>query len=183
VSAYGKGNKFYIGDFDDELPEIFPKVIRATREQAEIDGGHLEFYINSFGGHAHDAQTLVSLMEIAKNHGLVVRTIVTGVAYSSGSYVSVAGSEGERYMTRAGRTLLHYGFIGAYASTPTEADREHAYMKSWLSQTVNHYAEYTKLSKEELKEYMDHDSWFLDFNKSKRYGICDKPLDKFYLAK
>jgi ATP-dependent protease ClpP protease subunit len=183
VSAYGKKNKFYIGDFDDELPEIFPKVIRATYDQAEVENGFIEFYINSYGGNGHDVMTLVELMEIAKSHGIIVRTIVTHAAYSAGSVAAVAGSEGERFMARNGSHLIHYGYSWTYATGPVEAARDAKQQQKWFKNLTDHYAKYTKLSVEELKKNMNNDNWWLDFNRCKRYGVCDKPTDQFYLAR
>lgn len=182
MTAYRKDNHFYIGNFDDELPEIFPKFIKETHKQAGIEGGHLDLYINSYGGWSHDCHTMINLIEVAKAHGVVVRTMVTGVAYSSGSLVAVAGSIGERYMARTATHLIHFGQTWDWTTGPVEQERVNLQAKRFFKQTREHYLKYTDIPEDELDKGLAVDSWFLDYAKCKRWSICDEPLDKFYLA-
>lgn len=174
-------NVFYISEFDKDMTDylVIP-FYRAIAEQAKLDDGHIDMYVNSYGGDTHLAFHLVSMMEMAKAHGVLVRTIVTDTAMSSGSIVSVAGTPGERYVAKDASLLVHYGFIySGEVSTPLQVRRNREYHETHFKHILKHYQKYCKIP--DLEDKMNDDNYYITGMQAKRWGMADKFLDKFLL--
>lgn len=177
---YHTGNVFYVSEFDKDMTDYFMiPFYRAVEEQAEA-AGTIDMYINSYGGDTHQAFHLVSMMEIAKGHGVTVRTIVTDTAMSSGSIVSVAGSPGERYVARDASLLVHYGYVySGEVSTPLQVQRNREHHEKHFSHILSHYEKYCSIPN--LSDKMNDDNYYITGVQAKRWGMADKFLDKFVL--
>lgn len=179
MSAYRKGNVFYIGEFDGEMEQnILTALVTETQKQSELRDGRLDLYVNSYGGVKDIADHVVQLMEVAKAHEVTVRTIITGAAYSAGSMVAVAGSEGERYMAKTSLHLVHYGASMIASRSPVEAERNHTVDKLFYRQVKNHYRNYCEIPDDILDAGLDIDMWHITYAEAKRWKMCDKPLDR-----
>lgn len=182
MSAHHDGrNTFYIGEFDEEMEQnIIIPLTHAVKQQAELRDGRLDMYVNSYGGNAHLLMHVVELMELAKRNDVIVRTIVTGAAYSAGSMLAVAGSEGERYMAKDAMHLVHYGNTGNRSEdTPLQTQRRYTADQIMFKQVIDHYNRYCNIP--DLEENIQDDNWYITAAKAKRYGMVDKYLDKFEL--
>lgn len=182
MSAYHDGrNTFYIGEFDDEMEQnIIIPLTHAVRNQAELRDGRLDFFINSYGGNAHVMMHIIELVELAKRNDVVVRTIITGAAYSAGSMLAVAGTPGERYMSKDAMHLVHYGSTGGSSeATPTQTSRVHDANQIMFKQVIDHYNKYCDIP--DLKKNIQDDNWFITSTKAKRWKMVDNYLDKFEL--
>ena len=179
MAGHFKKNHFYIGEFDGGMEEILPPLSIEIERQAEYRYGVVNLFINSYGGNADIANHMVSLIEIAKSHDVTVRTIVTGAAYSAGSYVAVTGTPGERYIARHASHLVHYGTITALAGTPTQQDRAHEFNRMWFKQTIEHYGKYAAIPN--LADHINDDGFYIPAVKCMRWKMADKYLDKFVL--
>lgn len=177
-------NVFYISEFDKDMTDylVIP-FYRAIKEQVEEyphGGGRIDMYVNSYGGETHLAFHLVSMMELAKAKNIIVRTIVTDTAMSSGSIVSVAGSEGHRYVAKDASLLVHYGYIPvAEVTTPLQAQRNRVYHETHFNHILRHYERYCDIP--ELEDKMNDDNCYITGTQAKRWGMADKFLDKFDL--
>jgi ATP-dependent Clp protease protease subunit len=180
LAGYNKRNHFYIGEFDSGLEEILPALSLEIEKQAGEKDGNLDLYINSYGGNADVANHFVSLIEIAKNHGITVRTVVTSAAFSAGSWVAVTGTPGERYISKHAAHLVHYGTIGSASGTPMQHDRAAEFAKMWFKQTISHYNEYSNIPN--LAEEIKDDGFYIPAVKAIKWGMADKYLDKFALV-
>lgn len=182
LSAYHDGrNTFYIGEFDEEMEQnIIIPLTQVVKNQAELRDGRIDMYVNSYGGNAHLLMHVVELMELAKRNDVIVRTMVTGAAYSAGSMVAVAGTPGERYIAKNAMHLIHYGNTGASAeTTPTQAARQHDANQAMFKQVLDHYTKYCNIPN--LEENIQDDNWYITSTKAKRWGMADQFLDKFEL--
>lgn len=180
MSAYHDGrNTFYIGEFDGDMEaNIIMPLTAAVKQQAELRDGRIDMFVNSYGGNAHVAQHVVELMEIAKREDVVVRTMVTGAAYSAGSMIAVAGTPGERYIAKDAMHLAHYGAIPSDDNTtPLQAQRNHAAAQMFFKQMVAHYEKYCCIPN--LREQLLDDDWYITSSQAKRWGMADKFLDKY----
>lgn len=178
MAGYHKGNVFYIGEFDAEMEEtILVPLVTQTQKQSEC-GGRLDLYINSYGGVLEIVQHVLGIIEVAKGHGVRVRTIITGAAYSGGSMVAVAGTVGERYMNRQSLHLVHYGASAAAARSPVESERNHKVDQRFFNLVKKHYRDYCDIPDEVLSEGLNSDMWHITYTEAKRWGMCDKPLDR-----
>lgn len=179
MAGYNKKNHFYIGEFDEGLEEMMPALSLEIERQANEKAGVLDLYINSYGGNSDVANHMVSLIEIAKAHDIVVRTIVTSAAFSAGSWVAVTGTPGERYIAKTAAHLVHYGTIGSASGTPTQQERAAEFAKMWFRQTLSHYNHYCDIPN--LADEINDDGFYIPSIKAVKWGMADKYLDKFTL--
>ena len=177
-----EGNNFTIFDFDDNLEQsVILPLIDETKRQAKLKDGSINLWINSYGGYRHLVFQIISLVEMAKRNGVVVRTIVNDIAYSAGSILAVTGSPGERYIERTAEHLCHYGFTGSNESTPAQVERNYAQKNEGFKKILNHYKKYTDIP--DIEMAMNDDSFYIPAAKCIRYGLADKYLDKLELEK
>lgn len=173
-----EGNVFFIGDFDDSLErEVAIPLTKEIQKQKKYRDGQIDLYINSFGGYAHLVMHLVELVELAKREGVTIRTIVPSVAFSAGSMLAIAGTPGERYISKSGEHLVHYGSTGSVETTPTQIERYRAWKDRDFKNTIKHYQKYTKIPN--LEEHLKDDGFFVPARDCIKWGLSDKYLDKF----
>ena len=180
---YQEGNSFLVSDFTDamETDVVFP-FIEEVKKQSKVVNGYIDLHINSFGGYAHLAESIIAWIEKAKQNGVVIRTIVSGVAYSAGSMVAVAGSPGHRYINLGSDHLMHYGTaIGLSESTPEQARRVNTKKDSDFKRASAHYVGYTKMDKNEVEALMRDDYAFIPAKTCIKLGLADKYMDKMSL--
>jgi ATP-dependent protease ClpP protease subunit len=177
-----EGNVFLIGDFDDSMEgDIIIPFIRQIQHQTRLVDGRIDLYINSFGGYAHLAFQLISLVEMAKRENIIVRTIVPDVAYSAGSLLAVTGSPGYRFIERKANHLVHYGTAGgSNESTPEQLQRIFEEKGRHFKKMRQHYLDYTNIPPEELDRLMNDDMAFIPAAKCIRWGMADGYMDKFF---
>lgn len=181
ASFHDNRNTFYVGDFDAQTEEMLGlPLILAAKQQAGLAGGHIDMFVNSYGGNAHVAFHIVEAMEMAKSAGVVVRTMVTSAAYSAGSIVAVAGTPGYRYIAKSAKHLAHYGFTEmGKNSTPREAQRNHGYEQEHFKQVLNHYKKYCDMP--DLEHNLLEDAWYIKASDAKKWGMADQYLDRFLI--
>lgn len=182
MAGYHDGrNTFYIGEFDGQMEEsLMIPLALAVKQQSNLVDGRLDMFVNSYGGNANIAFTVVELMEMAKREGVIVRTMVTSAAYSAGSIIAVAGSPGERYIAKGAQHLAHYGFAPrGEDSTPLQAQRNHAATQVFFKQVVAHYNKYCDIPN--LEENLLEDDWYITSVQAKRWGLADQYLDKYQM--
>jgi len=173
------GNVFHLTDFDDNMEQtVVLPLYREIQKQSSLREGYIDLYINSFGGYRHLVFELISLVELAKRNGVIVRTVVPDIAYSAGSILAVTGTPGERYIERGGEHLLHYGFTGGGGeSTPEQVERNTIQKREGFKKIYKHYDKYTEVPG--LKEKMNDDSFFVPATSCIKWKIADKYMDKF----
>lgn len=177
---FNDDNIFFLADFDDTMEaSIVLPLTREIQKQRRLVDGRIDLYINSFGGYKHLVFNLISLVEIAKREGIVVRTIVPDIAYSAGSILAITGTPGERYIERTGEHLIHYGSTGSMETTPEQAARNFAQKQASFKSILNHYKKYTDVPAAELDRLMNDDSAFIPANKCIKWGLADKYMEKF----
>jgi ATP-dependent protease ClpP protease subunit len=182
---YHFDNVFYITEFDKDMTDYlvipFTRAIKEQVDKAHRETAYIDMYVNSYGGETHLAFHLVSMMEVAKAAGVIVRTIVTDTVMSSGSIVSVAGSKGHRYVAKDGSLLVHYGYIPvAEVTTPLQAQRNRVYHETHFDHILRHYNTYCDIP--DLVDKMQDDNYYITGAQAKRWGMADHFLDKFDLS-
>lgn len=180
MGIFNEGNVFTLFDFDDNMEANVPlALIEEIQKQRQLRNGRIDLYINSFGGYKHLVFQIISLLEVAKRDGVVVRTIVPDIAYSAGSILAISGSPGERYIERGAEHLVHYGSTGSHETTPEQAARNFAQKQTSFRAILNHYKKYTKIPHDELDRLMSDDSAFIPASKCIKWGFADKYMEKF----
>jgi ATP-dependent protease ClpP protease subunit len=174
---YNDGPVFYLTDFDDAMEgNIVVALTREIQAQRMFKKGHIDLWINSFGGYGHLVDHLIELVEIAKRDGVKVRTMVPAVAFSAGSMLAIAGTPGERYISRGGEHLIHYGSIGSVETTPEQIARFTAYKTRNFKAALSHYKKYANVP--DLDNHMLDDGFFVPAQKALKWKLADQYLDK-----
>jgi ATP-dependent protease ClpP protease subunit len=176
---WNEDNLFILNDFDDAMESniVLDLTLEVQKQMGRTDG-QIDLWVNSFGGYAHLVHHIIELIEMAKREGVVVRTVVPSVAFSAGSMVAVAGTEGERYIARDAEHLIHYGrAMGSQEETPKQVERWAAYKARDFKRAITHYQKYTDVPN--LDTEMMDDGFFIPANKCIRWGMADKYIDKF----
>lgn len=93
-----------IGEFNEDMADNFE-----TLMQVAISNNHnmVVVRIHSPGGSVYALNRMLSTMEIAKQSGMIVATMCTGIAMSCGSILLAMGTLGHRYCSRHSRVLIH----------------------------------------------------------------------------
>jgi len=119
----------------------------------QLDVDLINVYINSYGGFVSEAWAIHNALE---RHKAKIRTVCEGFACSAASLIFMAGDE--RIMLDTSVLWIHnvQSFaVGDYKKLQSEA--EGAKKLNELSMQV--YLEHVDLSKEELAEMMDKETW------------------------
>ena len=179
--TFVNGNTFFISDtFDDEMRNV---VIWNLEKQIEDlktkKDATITFYISSHGGDGFLVMDMVNLFEYAKSWGIKIRTIVTSHAYSAGSILAIAGTEGERYISRNAEHLAHYGtFDGRRKHTPVQSTREHERNLRWNETMIAHYEKYAKIPN--IRKELADDGFYIPADKSIEWKLADKYFEELF---
>lgn len=157
--------------------EVLVPLAKEIQRQARYKDGKIDLWINSYGGYRHLVFNIISLVELAKRSGVIVRTIVPDIAYSAGSILAVTGSPGERYIERTAEHLMHYGTTGSADETPEQVDRNYRQKKAAFSKIYKHYEKYSNVP--DLEQMMNDDAFYVPAVKCIKWGLADKYMDKF----
>lgn len=170
-------NVFFITDFDDDLEHniVLPLTIEIVKQSKEKDG-RIDLYINSHGGYGHLVYHLIELVELAKRNGVIVRTIVTHNAFSAGSMLAITGTPGERYISRAGAHLIHYGSIASFETTPEQIARYTKYKNAFFKSNLDLYKKYSNVPN--IEDAISDDGFFVSAAESIKWKLADKYMDR-----
>lgn len=102
-----------------------------------------------------------------------ITTLVTGIAASMGSILSLAAAPGKRYATPSAKIMIHQPLIpGVIQGQATDLEIRAKEILKMRDQIINIYAEATGKPKEEIAKVIDRDTWF-DANEAKNFGLLD----------
>jgi ATP-dependent protease ClpP protease subunit len=173
-------NKFYIGDFDDELEnQIIIPLTKEIGNQADKRDGTIDLHINSAGGYSHLVFHLIELVALAIYNGVTVRTSVPNMAFSAGSMLAITGSPGQRYIGRHAEHLVHYGAIMSMETTPNQIERYRRFKERNFKATVAHYRKYSNIP--DLDQQMLDDAYFIPAKDCIKYKLADKFMERLEL--
>lgn len=175
------GSDIYIlGVFDEDINQyVIPKFYSLIKSEVEKKKPKITIHINSQGGYAAVLDALVSLVELAKSHGILVETIVTGMAYSCGSMLAIIGTKGHRYISEYSEHLVHLGSGGARVTTTLQLARNSDYLKRHFERLIAHYKKYSNVPK--LREHMKDDDFYIPSDMCIKWGLADKFLSEMKL--
>lgn len=169
MPSYADGSRFFINEFDESMGLMMLELVEAAHGKDKW----LEFWINSEGGDASRAFSVVELMEVAKRRGKEVYTNVLHDAHSCGSIVAVAGTKGLRKVAKRGNYLLHYGQIDVVATGPVELKRiMDANARHFLG-LYTHYLSNTDTDSDTLDEFLSHDNYYMPADVAIELGFAD----------
>ena len=139
------------------------KLARDLEQYDQID--NIDVFINSNGGSVSEG---LAIYNILQRHPAKVTTYCDGFACSAASVVFMAGDE--RIMSNASLLMIHNAWM--YAEGNAEELRKLADdLEKITDASVNAYMNHVNISRDELKEMMDNETW-IDSDEALEKGFC-----------
>lgn len=126
----------------------------------------INVHINSYGGEVAEGLAIYNAL---KNHKAKVKTYCDGFACSIASVIFMAGDE--RIMNKASLLMIHNAWIDYVSGNANELRKQAEDLDVITQASVNAYMEHVNISEEELKSYLDNESW-LDYKQCLEMGFA-----------
>lgn len=128
------------------------------------------FIINSPGGAVDSGFAIWDQIKLLRSP---VYTLVTGLAASMGSLLSLAASKGKRFATKHSRIMIHQPLIaGIIRGQATDLDIQAREMLKTRAIIVEKYAEATGKDKGVIEKAIDRDNWMTP-EEALEFGLLD----------
>lgn len=139
-------------------------------------GKPILFVINSPGGSVDSGFAVWDQVKMITSP---VYTLVTGLAASMGSVLSLVASPGKRFATPNARIMIHQpSIMGVIKGQATDLDiQAKEILKTW-NQLVDLYVEKTGQKRELVEKKLDRDSW-MTAQEAKDFGLLDKIVKNY----
>jgi ATP-dependent Clp protease, protease subunit len=108
-----------------------------------------------------------------------VYTLISGLAASFGSLLSLAAGKGKRFATANSRIMIHQPLIsGVIQGQATDLEIQAEEMLKTREMIVDIYADATNKTKAEIAKAIDRDNW-MTAQEALSFGLLDKVIDKY----
>lgn len=108
-----------------------------------------------------------------------VYTLVTGLAASMGSLLSLCAKKGYRFATPYSRIMIHQPLIsGVIKGQATDLDIQAKEMLKTRAVIVDLYSEATGKDKKTIEKAIDRDNW-MTAEEAKSFGLIDKVVNSY----
>lgn len=132
--------------------------------------------INSPGGSVDDGFAIWDQIRMISSP---VLTLVTGLAASMGSVLSLCAEKGHRYASRQSRIMIHQPMIGGVIQgQATDLDIQAKEILKTREKLVHIYMDATGKDFETIDRAVDRDTW-MSAEEAKEYGLIDKIVDTY----
>ncbi len=139
-------------------------------------GKPILFVINSPGGAVDSGFAIWDQVKMITSP---VKTLVTGLAASMGSVLSLCASPGHRYATPHSRIMIHQPRIHAVIrGQATDLEIHAQEIEKTREQLVDIYADATKQSKDVIRKALDRDRWYTA-EEALEFGLLDKVVTSY----
>ena len=134
------------------------------------------FIINSPGGAVDSG---FAIWDNIKLLTCPVYTLVTGLAASMGSLLSLVAEKGKRFATANSRIMIHQPLIsGVIRGQATDLDIQAKEMLKTREMIVTIYADATGKDPKDIEKAIDRDNWMSPIE-AKAFGLIDKVIGSF----
>ena len=132
------------------------------------------FIINSPGGAVDSGFAIYDQVKLLKSP---VYTLVTGLAASMGSLLSLCAPKGKRYATALSRIMIHQPLIaGVIRGQATDLDIQAKEMLKTRDLIVSIYSDATGKDKKSVEKAIDRDNWMTP-EEAMEFGLVDKIIN------
>lgn len=139
-------------------------------------GKPILFIINSPGG---SVDAGFAVWDQIKMISSPVSTIVTGLAASMGSLLSLVAGKGKRYATSNARFMIHQPAIhGVIQGQATDLEIQAKEILKTRKQIAEIYVDATGKDFDTIDKAIDRDTW-LNANEAKEFGLIDKIVGSY----
>ncbi len=136
-----------------------------------VPGKPILFIINSPGGSVDSGFAIWDQIRMLSSP---VATLVTGLAASMGSLLSLSAVRGKRFATKNSRIMIHQPLIaGVIRGQATDLDIQAKEMLKTRSVIVDIYAEATGKDRKTIEKAIDRDNW-MTAEEALSFGLLDR---------
>ncbi|RDB31788.1 ATP-dependent Clp protease proteolytic subunit [Candidatus Similichlamydia laticola] len=146
-------------------------------------GKPILFVINSPGGSVTAGLAIWDQMQLISSP---ITTLVTGLAASMGSMLSLVAPRGSRWATPQAKIMIHQPAIwGTVTGQATDLEIQAREIRKTKETMIDLYMTATKQSREVIEKSLDRDTW-MTAQEAKAFGLIDQivsdhlPLQPFF---
>jgi ATP-dependent Clp protease protease subunit len=161
---------YLIGDIEKDTAR---GCIERLRELASENNRPITLYINSAGGNVTDGLAIHDSIRHIVTRGIEVTIIVQGMAYSMGSIVLQAASEGRRLAFPHSWIMIHEPAKWAGWQSTTAAAQHLERLKQMQDQIYNILSSRSGKPLRQIIKDTKRTDFYLDATKAKDYGLID----------
>jgi ATP-dependent Clp protease protease subunit len=161
---------YLIGDIEKDNARSF---IEKLRELANDNRKPITVYVNSAGGNVTDGLAIHDVIRHVVSTGIDVTIVVQGMAYSMGSVVLQAASEGKRLAYPHSWIMIHEPAKWAGWQSTTAAAQHLDRLKQMQSQIYRIMAARSGKPLRQIIRDTKRTDFYLDAWKAKEYGLID----------
>ncbi|MFN0064818.1 MAG: ATP-dependent Clp protease proteolytic subunit [Chlamydiales bacterium] len=139
-------------------------------------GKPILFVINSPGG---SVDAGFAIWDQVKMITSPVHTLVTGLAASMGSILSLCAAPGKRFATPHARIMVHQPSVsGPIHGQATDLEIQAKEILKTKDELVDIYVQHTGRTKQEIEKALDRDTW-MNAREAKEFGLLDGIVTSF----
>src|SRR6476469_4008443 len=170
---------YLIGDIEKDTARA---CIERLRELANDNNRPITLFINSAGGNVTDGLAIHDAVRHIISRGIEVIIIVQGMAYSMGSIVLQAASEGRRLAFPHSWIMIHEPAKWAGWQSTTAAAQHLDRLKQMQSQIYRIMADRSGKPLRQIIRDTKRNDFYLDAVRAKEYGLIDGVLGPVQVA-
>lgn len=137
----------------------------------QAPGKPILFVINSPGGSVDSGFAIWDQIKLLSSP---VYTLVTGLAASMGSLLSLVSGKGKRFATANSRIMIHQPLIGGVIrGQATDLEIQAKEMLKTRAQIVDVYVDATGKDRKAIEKAIDRDNW-MSADEALEFGLLDK---------
>jgi ATP-dependent Clp protease protease subunit len=164
---------YLVGDIEKDNARSF---IEKLRELASDSRRPITVYINSAGGNVTDGLAIHDVIRHLVSTGIEVTVVVQGMAYSMGSVVLQAASEGKRLAYPHSWIMIHEPAKWAGWQSTTAAAQHLDRLKQMQNQIYRIMASRSGKPLRQIIRDTKRTDFYLDAWKAKEYGLIDRVI-------
>jgi ATP-dependent Clp protease, protease subunit len=166
---------YLIGDIEKDNTRV---VIERLREMANDSNRPITFYINSAGGNVTDGMAIHDSIRQVVRRGIEVTIVVQGMAYSMGSVVLQAASEGRRLAMPHSWIMIHEPAKWAGWQSTSAAAQHLDRLKQMQAQIYEIPARRSGKPLPKIIRDTKRVDFYLDASRALEYGLIDAILEE-----
>jgi ATP-dependent Clp protease protease subunit len=161
---------YLIGDIEKDTAR---SCIERLRELANDNSKPITLYINSAGGNVTDGLAIHDAVRHIISRGIEVRVVVQGMAYSMGSIVLQAASDGRRLAFPHSWIMIHEPAKWAGWQSTTAAAQHLERLKQMQDQIYNILSARSGKPLRQIIRDTKRTDFYLDAQRALQYGLID----------
>ena len=161
---------YLIGDIDKDSART---TIERLRELAAENAKPITLYINSAGGNVTDGLAIHDVIRQLVSQGIEIAIVVQGMAYSMGSVVVQAASDGRRLAFAHSWIMIHEPAKWAGWQSTSAAAQHLDRLKQMQAQIYHILADRSGKPLRQIIRDTKRTDFYLDAAKAKAYGLID----------